>query len=437
MKRNRRGRGSPNAASSREDEQNGAIPEVEESSEPSVAVKSKDSSPFTVTFDLKRQLGFALSVVLAFLGGTYWAGRNESHVGEAQSPPSNSVRFSTIQAEPEDFFPAAEFRRQRGLIFGCHYFLNTNPQLYVDIARAVDRRLPVFALVQSERQAVQGRELMKKNSIPSDAMRFVVLPANTVWVRDYAPFMIRRPDNSVAMIDAKYQMPMDVENRRKDEEMAVSLSERLGLPIRSIPLVLEGGNFLSNGDGVAVATNRLFYKNQEYEFTEVQIATMLNDYLGVRRCHLVPALEGESTGHVDMFMCFAAKNIAVVGEIPVETDPENSSRLDTAASILSKVSTTMGPLRVVRIPMPPPSGNSWRSYTNVVFANGILLMPSFSDVDPALEEKAENVYRSVLPGWTIKRIPCDQLVREHGQLHCISYNIPNYVSLENLIAESR
>ncbi|MDF1814099.1 MAG: agmatine deiminase family protein [Verrucomicrobiales bacterium] len=57
-------------------------------------------------------------------------------------------------------------------------------------------------------------------------------------------------------------------------------TQRLGLPIRSIPLVLEGGNFLSNGDGVAVATNRLFDKNQEYEFTEVQIATMLNDYLG-------------------------------------------------------------------------------------------------------------------------------------------------------------
>ncbi len=389
-----------------------------------------------MTLDLRRQLGFALSVVLAFVGGIYFGGRKEGTSREDSTPPGYHARFSSVQAEPEDFFPAAQFRRQGALLFGCHYFLNTNPQLYVDIARAIDRRLPVFALVESERQALQGRKLMRDHRVPDDALRFVVLPANTVWVRDYAPFMIRRPDNSVGMIDAKYQLPHDVEERRKDEEMAVSLAELLQLPIRSVPLVLEGGNFLSNGDGIAVATERLFHDNQEYEFSEIQIATMLNDFLGVRRCLLVPALEGEATGHADMLMCFAAKNIAIVGQIPLGADPENSRRLDAAAEILEQVVTTMGPMKVLRIPMPPPSAQSWRSYTNVVFANGIVLMPSFSDVDPGLEDRAEAVFRSALPGWQVKRILCDRLVKEQGQLHCISYHIPNYVSLDHLIARS-
>lgn len=398
-------------------------------------------NPFSVTLGLKRQLGFTLSILLAFVGGAYFGGKlwfsGRDAVVKPTSPPPFRARYTSTAAEPEDFFPVAEFRRQAGLVFGGYNFLNTNPQLYVDIARAIDRRLPVFTLVDSENQAALGRALMRKHNVPDDAMRFVILPADSPWVRDYAPFMIRRHDNSVGMIDAKYQIEANVEPRRKDEEMAVSLSEVLGLPIRSIPLVLEGGNFLSNGDGVAVSTNHLFLKNQEYEFSEIQIASMLHDFLGVRRCYLMPVLEGEATGHVDMMMCFVAKNIAVVGEIPMDLDPENSRRLDNTTDQLKQITTTMGPMQVFRIPMPPPSGQSWRSYTNAIFANGMILMPSFSDVDPALEDKAEAVYKSVLPGWKVKRIVCDQLVREQGQLHCISYNIPNYVNLDTVISLSK
>ncbi len=65
-------------------------------------------------------------------------------------------------------------------------------------------------------------------------------------------------------------------------------------------------------------------------------------------------------------------------------------------------------------------------------ANGVLLMPSSSDVDPQLENRAVAVYKSLLPNWKIKRINCDSLVRHGGQLHFISYNIPHYVSIEGL-----
>ena len=67
----------------------------------------------------------------------------------------------------------------------------------------------------------------------------------------------------------------------------------------------------------------------------------------------------------------------------------------------------------------------------------VLLMPSFSDVDPAIENQAEAVYRSVLPSdWSIKRINCDKLVLHHGQLHCISYNIPAFVDIDNLLSHA-
>lgn len=157
------------------------------------------------------------------------------------------ARFGAIRSEPEDFFPVAEFRQQAGLLLGCYDQLNENPRLYLDIAKAIDKRLPVFGLVHSEEQAKRGMGLLLENGLEADAMHFVAMPANTIWIRDYAPFMIRSANNAIGMIDAKYATRATQEIRKRDEEMSSGLAAILGLPIRSIPLVLEGGNFLGNG----------------------------------------------------------------------------------------------------------------------------------------------------------------------------------------------
>jgi agmatine/peptidylarginine deiminase len=65
------------------------------------------------------------------------------------------------------------------------------------------------------------------------------------------------------------------------------------------------------------------------------------------------------------------------------------------------------------------------------------LMPSYSDVETQLEDRVEEIYRSSLPdGWEIKRINCDSLVALRGQLHCMSYSIPQFISIEGLLRES-
>ena len=69
-------------------------------------------------------------------------------------------------------------------------------------------------------------------------------------------------------------------------------------------------------------------------------------------------------------MTMVAKNIAVIGEIPPTEDPTNSARLNETARFVSTISTSAGPIEVKRIPL-HLNGEDWRSYTNVIFANGI------------------------------------------------------------------
>lgn len=387
---------------------------------------------------ISKQVGFALSVILAFLAGTHWSLRpSVDEENDSEAPLSRFTapvnRYGVARSEPEDFFPVSEFRQQAAIILGCHGEINSNPQLYVEIAKAIGGRTPLFGFVSTNEQAANGVDLLRRSGLPDEAIRFVVVPSDSIWIRDYSPFMVRRQDNSISLVDARYVPAGGQENVRvSDDEVASHFASMLGLPIRSMPILLDGGNLLSNGDGIVLSTALPILTNRRYGYSADQVSDIICDMLGARLWGYVPPLEGEPTGHIDMFATILAKNILVLGEIDRRLDPVNSARLDLAAGNFKSMNSSLGPLQVTRIPMPPKVNNLWRSYTNVIMANGVLLMPSYSDVDREIEDKAEEIYRGLLPGWEIRRINCDTLVRRQGQLHCISYNLPKYIDLKGL-----
>ena len=394
---------------------------------------------------LFQRFGYSAFAILVFLGGAYFgitylpAGKSLTSTAMTSGVSSESIPNRTVlpSYRPEDFFPAAEFRQQAAILIGCQNNLNQTPDLYVDIARAIDRKVPLLGVVNTEAQAEEGAKLMRDNGLPRNAMRFVVLPSSSMWIRDYAPMIIRYDSERTVMVDAKYYTRKMREDRRKDDFMGFELSRMLGLPLRSIPIVLEGGNVISNGEGMLLTSVKTMLENRKSNYEQNQIISMFNDFLGVRTVNTVTPLIGEPNGHTDMFMTMLGKNVAVIAEIDPGVDPANSAILDSNAKFVSSLNTSDGPILVRRIPMPPKWGKHWRSYTNVILANGVLLMPSFSDVDPKIELKAKEVYQSSLPaGWVVKSVNCDKLVSLNGQLHCISYNIPGYVPIDGLLSRA-
>ena len=385
---------------------------------------------------------FSFFSIFIFVGGALCGAYFLSDAFEDSSRRQDSAGFIVparpvlAYSEPEDFYPASEFRKQSAIFIGCQKNLLLDPQLYGDIAKAIDRKVPLFGVVSTEVEAQTGVKLMKDFGLPPDAMRFIVLPSNSMWIRDYAPLVLRYDNDRAVMVDAKYNTRTMRDDRKQDDFMGLELARLLGLSVRSVPLLLEGGNLISNGDGLLLTSAKTLDVNLNAEFTQKQLMGMFFDYFGIHTVYTVGALFGEPNGHTDMFMTMVAKDLAIIGEIDPAVDPENSARLDENAKFVASLNTSSGPIQVKRIPMPPKWGQDWRSYTNIILANGVLLMPSFSDVDPAIEDRAEQVYRSALPNWEVKRINCDKLVKLHGQLHCISYNVPHFVSMEGVIRKS-
>jgi agmatine/peptidylarginine deiminase len=137
-------------------------------------------------------------------------------------------------------------------------------------------------------------------------------------------------------------------------------------------------------------------------------------------------LQHEVTGHVDMFATFLSPNLVVVAQCSPESDPVNAAILDRNAQRLASLGAPWAPMKVARIPVHrlPDDPWLWFPHTNVVFANGTLLVPVYpglrSDQSPALA-----LYRQLLPGWKIVGIDADALVPNWGSLHCITLNLPS------------
>ncbi len=305
-----------------------------------------------------------------------------------------------------------------------------DPEAFAQIVAGAHRRVPVIALVPSTSVAAHLKAVLQARQLPTDGVRFVTLPLDTVWVGDYGPMFIRRPNGSVAVVDPDY---VASGNRPNDDRVPTELARRLALPVQRMPLFLERGNFLTNGAGLCATTHAIYLRNDHLGYTPQVIGEMFGEYLGMQRWVQLDLLEGEPTGHVDLYLAFLAPNLAVVGQYNPKDDPENARRLDAVAERLSALQTPHGPLRVHRIPMPPRTDGVWRTYTNVLIANQTLFVPVYSDVDPALQRRALDLYARLLPDWKIVPVTCDRMIRQAGALHCLAMTVPAWVPLDPLL----
>ena len=382
-------------------------------------------------------------MLLAVAMGAFYTGVTFGH---HHHPHRSSADDAALAAPPEGpggpdlpkvLPPAAEFEPQSALLLGCSGLPGGHVQVLMDIVAATHRNVTLIGLVADEPQRRAVRELFRRHGYADDVVRLVKVPQDSMWVRDYGPMFLRRSDGSVAVVDARYEVLGGPGRKRpQDDGVASWFARQLSLPVVRLPLRLEWGNLLTNGEGVGFGGLKILREAAKTPKKAMRaVAAPLKEKLGLERLHFLKALQGDPTRHVDMFLTVVAKDTVVVGRCDPSDDPVSADVLDRVANGLAKITTSRGPLKVHRIPMPPKHNGSWRTYTNVVFANGTLLMPTFSGVDPALENEALSLYARLLPGWKVVGINCDSLVSAHGYLHCVCMNVPSFVPSSKLISE--
>jgi agmatine/peptidylarginine deiminase len=184
----------------------------------------------------------------------------------------------------------------------------------------------------------------------------------------------------------------------------------MGVDLEELPLILDGGNFVTNGE-VAIITRRVVTDNKK---TEKEIESILKDMLNITPV-FVDEMKGEDTGHADGCVAFLSKNDVAVSKYPDDWYEGDREYVDGLAELLeSKGFKVHRIMDVLQEPKDKPDG----LFVNFLRLNDIILMPTYSHVDKSIIDAnmaTLSKFGKVIP------VACDDLAKFGGVLHCISF----------------
>ena len=296
---------------------------------------------------------------------------------------------------------------------------------YAAVARAAAVFEPVCVL------ANPGGEAAVRARCGAD-VSVLIVPHDDAWLRDNGPTFVRGADGALAGVSWRFNAWGEKYRPfAQDDALAARLLGLLGVPCLPQDIVLEGGSVHTDGEGTLLTTAQcLLHPNRNPRLKKEQIAQTLCGALGVSRVIWLPfGLDGDETdGHVDNVACFAAPGVVLLQVCRDESDP-NFARTQANRAALAAARDARGrALRVVEIEQPPlRAENGARlalSYLNFYLVNGGLLLPVFGGAAQRTDRAAAQTLQAAFPGRRVVPLDGLPLIREGGNIHCITQQMP-------------
>ena len=337
-----------------------------------------------------------------------------------ETPPGGNIRHSAQWEEIQSF-----------LITWTGQFNSIQTQI-VDAAQEECRVL----IACSDSNSVKN--ILANAGVPDVNLDFLQIDYNSIWIRDYGPHNIYRNDvDSLFLVDWIYNRP-----RPDDDVMPEFHASFHNVPLYSTTLsptdlVNTGGNWMTDGLGTAFASELIMEENETGNpyfvsaKNEAQIDQIVDDFMGIDRYIKMPVLPYDNIHHIDMHMKLLDEETLLISEYPngVADGPQIEANLQY---ILDNHNSSFGtPYKVIRITVPPSTGGNYpdnggyyRTYTNSVFINKTVLVPTYREEYDTI---ALNVLQNALPGYNIVGIDVDNngqnLISLSGAIHCITNSV--------------
>lgn len=295
-------------------------------------------------------------------------------------------------------------------------------QTVLDLIQQVRNSIQVVIVTRSAAERRDVIRALNAERIPLDSIRIVEAPFDTVWIRDYGPTSLRTPNGESKWVCTDFQAKSI---RSRDKRTARRLAEQFGNRCVRAPFHIDGGNLLTNGEGLFITTTNTLERNKFLGYEQRDVDEFLHRFYGAKQIVYLEPMIGESNGHADMFATFTSHDTLVLGDYSREQDPVNRELLNRNAKRLRAINTSSGPLKIVRIPMPNRGKGEvfGGTYTNVVFANRVLIVPKFAAIDPEGLAKALATYRRLLPGMKVISLEASAWIGLGGSLHCLTKTV--------------
>ena len=293
---------------------------------------------------------------------------------------------------------------------------------YASLAKTIARFEPI-RMVANPSDAEEARRLC------GSAVSVVEIPIDDSWSRDSGPVFLLDQRGGLAAAAWRFTAwghkysPND-----EDALLARRIAARLGVPVSSSDLALEGGAILADGQGTLITTEScLLNANRNPGLRKAEVEAELIRVLGVQKVIWLPGdpTETETDGHIDGLMALSAPGRALfeVNEDAMDARfeilRENRRALELATDARGR-KFDITPIEEVDRAL--SVGERYcRSYVNFYIVNGGVIAPAYG---VASDARVESVLRGAFPDRAVVMLPIGAIAVGGGGFHCITQQQP-------------
>lgn len=295
---------------------------------------------------------------------------------------------------------------------------------YVRVARAIGRYEPITMIAAPSEAAGAQRRC-------GGSIRVIAMPIDDSWLRDSAPtFLIDGSGRRAAAAFTFNAWGSKFANFDQDAAVGERIAAAADVPAYLSSLVIEGGGFLSDGEGTLItAETCVLNRNRNPGLSKRDAESELRRMLGVEKIIWMPGdvTDTGTDGHVDGYVAFTRPGAVLLEVVADSTDPrfeimaENRRALELSTDARGRRLDLVPIAEAPRASVPDGEQGYCRSYVNFYIANGAVIAPAYGIAeDAAVRETLLHAY----PGRTIEMIPLRDLFRGGGGIHCITQQEP-------------
>ncbi|MBL7113079.1 MAG: agmatine deiminase family protein [Bacteroidales bacterium] len=259
-----------------------------------------------------------------------------------------------------------------------------------------------------------------------------------IWARDFCPIYFSNQTVCKALYNPSYFNKNQISKYADpDEQTGIELANFLNLKVKYFlqsgkdNLILDGGNFIHNGQGIAIVTNRVIADNETLSIDYIR--EIFKTQLNISDLILVPVEPGDETGHIDGMVRFINETTVMVSSYPSDytNETKNISEEDYKISkqFLDKIADTLKSkkLSVIRIENSIPIKDTkeripsaFGNYINFLRIGSTIFLPQYNIIQ---DNKAIELFKTKFPELTIIKVTTDikKLSKFGGVLNCISW----------------
>lgn len=308
--------------------------------------------------------------------------------------------------------------------------------VYAEITRVLADHERVEILCQNETVRDSAITMLRAHDVAMQRVNLLLVPTDRVWLRDSGPSFVWNVNGEVEMIAWGFNAWAKYDNYARDRRVPDAVQQATGLPMTLAVrpdnarerMVLEGGGIEVNGQGRILVTEEWLLSDVQVrnpDLTRASYEDAFARYLGCSdTIWLGNGCAGDDThGHIDDIARFVNFDTVVLAYEEDPSDPNHVSSVDNLERL--RKAATRQPLNVVLLPYPRAvMMNGQRlpaSYANFYIANGVVLVPTFNDVNDRI---ALEIIAGLFPKRRVVGIHAVDLVWGLGTLHCLTQQQP-------------